>query len=810
MKKTRKHTTIYSALLFAALVFSLAAPPCAEALGRGIHQDTAEYAKMLANNNLFSEDEKDVPEWMEEINKYVPDIDLTTPSNKSDPYNPDKYDLTMGASHEDETDHVYGQVGIGDSCITITHFWDPDKGPDSTNDSGACHLSDPNAWQKASRLWGMALGQYYIGNKASAYEYLGHVVHLLGDVTVPAHAHYDIHFDEDKYDDCFINGQCPNTNTENQGPEYLTGPERFNVKQLGMVEIPEGTGLLPLYWLFYTTAQVGNYYPSDGEPGNADDPYFSPPLFDFSLLDPLPGGIGSDQIDGCDCDDATASCRIALETIRENAYFYAIRAVAALYKLFHDTVTQQGELTVYLKSVTTLESGDLPLPPFDYDPEYFAKVFIGKIDGDKHVGLRNLNQGEQTDDTSGYTPLPITHGSNGWAFAYVFDPAAPIRVEIELWDDDSIIENGLGPNIIEQWDIYTNPDNTERALFLDIADIEACKAGTPGAITGDITTTCRAQIISEGDDIPYSQIEFFIIPPNSPPTAEASPNQTVNEGDLVTLNGTFTDPDPEDTHTFLWELVSSSNGQPVSDSTAQSLSFEPCDNGVYTFSFTVTDNHGAKGIDTVVVTALNVPPVVEVPVMSQPNAEFILPVVHTLGFTGDFSDAGSCDTHTAVWAWGDGTTSNGVVTELSGSGSVTNSHTYSLPGDYTVTLIVADDDLGHDSKTMTVHVADVDEALDIFNGYIQSLPASVFKNNADQRKNAFDNMFYALDNKLANQAYQGMIKSMNSNIRTKFDGLVGGSPKDDWIKQDLAIQKELCQKVDDITRYLQYLLSTMP
>jgi hypothetical protein len=71
-------------------------------------------------------------------------------------------------------------------------------------------------------------------------------------------------------------------------------------------------------------------------------------------------------------------------------------------------------------------------------------------------------------------------------------------------------------------------------------------------------------------------------------------------------------------------------------------------------------------------------------------------------------------------------------------------------------------------------------------------------------------MFTALDAMLADQEYQGMIQSLNSNFRTKFDGLVGGNPKDDWIIQDLAIQTELCQKVDDITNYLLYLLSNMP
>ena len=281
----------------------------------------------------------------------------------------------------------------------------------------------------------------------------------------------------------------------------------------------------------------------------------------------------------------------------------------------------------------------------------------------------------------------------------------------------------------------------------------------------------------------------------------------------MTLNGTFTDPDPEDTHTFLWELVSSSNGQPVSDSTAQSLSFEPCDNGVYTFSFTVTDNHGAQGSDSVVVTALNVPPVVSAPyIFNQENAEFILPVVHNTEFKGMFTDAGKCDSHTALWDWGDGKKSNGVVSELSGSGSVTNAHTYSLPGDYTVMLTVTDDDLGHDSNTIIdqVHVADAGEALDIFNEYIQGLNSNKFKNSAKQRKAAFNNMFRSLDNMLAVKDYRGMICSMNSNIRTKFDGLVGGNPKDDWIINNLAVQTDLCQKVDDITEYLQYLLSTMP
>jgi uncharacterized delta-60 repeat protein len=48
------------------------------------------------------------------------------------------------------------------------------------------------------------------------------------------------------------------------------------------------------------------------------------------------------------------------------------------------------------------------------------------------------------------------------------------------------------------------------------------------------------------------------------------------------------------------------------------------------------------------------------------------------------------DQHTAVWNWGDGTTSTGNVTEANGQGSVTGSHVYAAVGVYQVTLTVTD------------------------------------------------------------------------------------------------------------------------
>jgi PKD repeat protein len=70
----------------------------------------------------------------------------------------------------------------------------------------------------------------------------------------------------------------------------------------------------------------------------------------------------------------------------------------------------------------------------------------------------------------------------------------------------------------------------------------------------------------------------------------------------------------------------------------------------------------------------------------------------TINVSSKFTDPGTLDSHTAVWNWGDGTTSVGTVTEANGSGSVTDSHTYTKAGVYTVTLTVTDDDGGSDQS----------------------------------------------------------------------------------------------------------------
>jgi Bacterial Ig-like domain (group 3)/PKD domain len=70
-----------------------------------------------------------------------------------------------------------------------------------------------------------------------------------------------------------------------------------------------------------------------------------------------------------------------------------------------------------------------------------------------------------------------------------------------------------------------------------------------------------------------------------------------------------------------------------------------------------------------------------------------------------FTDAGFLDTHTAVWNWGDSTSTTATVVESNGSGTATASHVYATTGPYTATVTVSDDDGTSGTGTFLVNVS---------------------------------------------------------------------------------------------------------
>lgn len=314
---------------------------------------------------------------------------------------------------------------------------------------------------------------------------------------------------------------------------------------------------------------------------------------------------------------------------------------------------------------------------------------------------------------------------------------------------------------------------------------------------------------------------------NVAPIVDALPTVTTDEGDTVSFTGHATDPGSDDlTFEWMWEYRSVCdktttyfNAPPNPDpypspdvnpmDVTDSASCQYGDNGVYTVTLTVTDDDGDSTTVTTTVTVNNVAPTASIDSIEQPNPHFILPVVHTLPFAGSFTDPGWLDTHTATWDFDDGTVVAGTLAEENeqpdSTGTSTAHHAYSEPGDYMGTLIVTDDDGGIGTDTSTVTIMSAEEAIPIVDEYIQDLPDDAFKNNPDQRKNAFSEKLAEVIELIDAGEYQEAIDKLQHDIRAKADGYVDGNPQNDWIT-DPEAQQVVCTMIDDLTAYLETLL----
>jgi PKD repeat protein len=189
----------------------------------------------------------------------------------------------------------------------------------------------------------------------------------------------------------------------------------------------------------------------------------------------------------------------------------------------------------------------------------------------------------------------------------------------------------------------------------------------------------------------------------APQNVYAGADQTVNEGDVMNLSGSFNDPGSADTHTRIWNVVAS-NGQIIPDGSGDDFSFMPNDNGIYTVTFIVTDDDLGGTRDTMMVTVDNMAPDVNAGVDQMSHEGGIV------NFAGSFTDAGSADTHTLAWDFGDGGTANGTET---------TSHVYADNGSYTATFCVTDDEGANTCDTLTVTVTNVAPSVSV------SLPSQV-------------------------------------------------------------------------------------
>jgi hypothetical protein len=208
---------------------------------------------------------------------------------------------------------------------------------------------------------------------------------------------------------------------------------------------------------------------------------------------------------------------------------------------------------------------------------------------------------------------------------------------------------------------------------------------------------------------------------NSPPLADAGPDQTANEADAIYFDaGQSHDPD-DDSLLYRWDFDSDGVWD-TEWSTSPVSSNIWYDDWIGITTLEITDGY-SYDTDCILVTVNNMPPTIDTivgPLDPQPVGTVITA-------TAEFTDSGIYDTHNATWDWGDGSTSE--MNLPLGARTVSAVHPYDATGVYTISLTIEDSDGGVGSKQfMYIVIYDPDGDFITGGGWFTS-PAGAFAAN---------------------------------------------------------------------------------
>ena len=172
------------------------------------------------------------------------------------------------------------------------------------------------------------------------------------------------------------------------------------------------------------------------------------------------------------------------------------------------------------------------------------------------------------------------------------------------------------------------------------------------------------------------------------------------QGQQVDLSAQVEEPGDNDTLSCQvdWGDGTTTDGVLVGENcTANHTYIQP---GDYTLTVTVTDDDGGSNSDTTGITVVNVSPTVDITIPVD-SASFSTGT--SVNLSADVFDPSGDDLLACTVDWGDGETSDGLITD----GVCSASHVYAQPAEYLITVTVTDEDGGTTTDTVSINVTNL-------------------------------------------------------------------------------------------------------
>jgi len=184
---------------------------------------------------------------------------------------------------------------------------------------------------------------------------------------------------------------------------------------------------------------------------------------------------------------------------------------------------------------------------------------------------------------------------------------------------------------------------------------------------------------------------------NLPIIAAGDKKVKITLGDSFTFARDFTDADADDRHFVEWDFGDSNKASKLlpAKTYTSSTAYTYTKRGTYTATFKVTDTRGDTVTTTITVT-VEAPPIVDV------GNDIALDVGEVANFSATFSDPDGKPRYNYTWKFGDGNTSVGRTWTTKRSLKV--DHTFTEPGEYTLTLEITDKNGNKGSDSLIVNV----------------------------------------------------------------------------------------------------------